>query len=201
MKTFVTMPYDHTLEGIKFSGDDQGGADIVVERLAVTENGTYTADEGTAYNVVKVNVPQLTTYELTTNGNGVYTPEEGKAYNKVTVNVPIGSNFGNINFINSSGFHVSVQGYKTKNDGSTINDNSKVIPETGGSVGVNLLLTNSPEHVNSIIAVGTLSDVDAASVNISGGSRTTAKIGTINNVAYFLINEAINTTLTFISQS
>ena len=34
-----------------------GGGDITVEALSVTENGTYTADEGKAYSPVSVSVP------------------------------------------------------------------------------------------------------------------------------------------------
>lgn len=39
------------------SGGGEGGGDITVEALSVTENGTYTAEEGKAYSPVTVNVP------------------------------------------------------------------------------------------------------------------------------------------------
>lgn len=39
------------------SGGGEGGGDITVEALSVTENGTYTAETGKAYSPVTVNVP------------------------------------------------------------------------------------------------------------------------------------------------
>lgn len=39
------------------SGGGEGGSDITVEALSVTENGTYTAETGKAYSPVTVNVP------------------------------------------------------------------------------------------------------------------------------------------------
>ena len=39
------------------SGGGEGGGDITVEALSVTENGTYTAESGKAYSPVTVNVP------------------------------------------------------------------------------------------------------------------------------------------------
>ena len=45
-----------------------GGSNITVEPLSVTENGTYTAEEGTAYSPVTVNVP-----------NSYTSADEGKA--------------------------------------------------------------------------------------------------------------------------
>ena len=48
------------------SGGGEGGGDITVEALSVTENGTYTAESGKAYSPVTVNVPSdLTTAEVT----------------------------------------------------------------------------------------------------------------------------------------
>ena len=51
------------------SGGGEGGGDITVEALSVTENGTYTAPSGKAYSPVTVNVPSgesdLSTAEVT----------------------------------------------------------------------------------------------------------------------------------------
>ena len=51
------------------SGGGEGGGDITVEALSVTENGTYTAPSGKAYSPVTVNVPapssDFTTAEVT----------------------------------------------------------------------------------------------------------------------------------------
>lgn len=44
-------------EWVKSMGGGGGGGDITVEALTVTENGTYTAEEGKAYSPVTVNVP------------------------------------------------------------------------------------------------------------------------------------------------
>lgn len=52
------------------SGGGEGGGDITVEALSVTENGTYTAESGKAYSPVTVNVPSdFTTATLTITDN------------------------------------------------------------------------------------------------------------------------------------
>ena len=69
--------------------DAQGGTEI--EELHVTENGTYNAGAGAAYNPVYVNVPEgPDVEELNISQNGTYTAESGVAYNPVNVNVPTG---------------------------------------------------------------------------------------------------------------
>lgn len=73
-----------------------GGGGVEVEPLSVTENGTYTADEGKAYSPVSVNVPSLTAEALSVTENGTYTAPTGKAYSPVTVDVPTGGGGGNI---------------------------------------------------------------------------------------------------------
>lgn len=45
------------LDELTSDGGGEGGGDITVEALSVTENGTYTAEEGKAYSPVTVNVP------------------------------------------------------------------------------------------------------------------------------------------------
>lgn len=76
-------------EWVKAVVDEAGGGsgDIEVEALSVTENGTYTADEGKAYSPVSVTVPQTTVESLSVTENGTYTAPEGKAYSPVTVSV------------------------------------------------------------------------------------------------------------------
>ncbi len=96
-------------------GDIETGSQINVESLSVTENGTYTAESGSAYSPVYVNVsPDIERLDVTENGtysasgdgydpvvvnvqpdlerldvteNGTYTPTSD-GYNLVTVNVP-----------------------------------------------------------------------------------------------------------------
>ena len=65
-----------------------GGSSLDVESLSVTENGTYEAEEGTAFNPVTVNVPspELKTYAI--NMNGDYDSPSGTAWNHVRVSVP-----------------------------------------------------------------------------------------------------------------
>lgn len=56
------MPFDATSyimgRNSASGGGGGGGGDITVEPLEVTDNGTYTADEGKAYSPVTVNVPK-----------------------------------------------------------------------------------------------------------------------------------------------
>ena len=59
---------DLTENAVVFILDDEsdsggeGGGDITVEALSVTENGTYTAEEGKAYSPVVVNVPSTSEF-------------------------------------------------------------------------------------------------------------------------------------------
>lgn len=65
---------------------EMGGVDA--EPIIITENGTYSAPEGSAYDPVTVNVPQTTVETLAVTENGTYNAPSGKAYDPVTVNVP-----------------------------------------------------------------------------------------------------------------
>lgn len=66
-----------------------GEPSVVVEPLTVTENITYTAPVGKAYNPVIGNVPTPTLESITITENGTTTAPSGKAYNEVIVNVPV----------------------------------------------------------------------------------------------------------------
>jgi hypothetical protein len=68
----------------------------VLQPKTITENGTYTADEGfDGFGTVTVNVPSIGTaspvlQEKTATANGTYYPDSGyDGLSKVTVNVPI----------------------------------------------------------------------------------------------------------------
>lgn len=63
---------------------------VTVAPLEVTENGEYTAPEGTAYSPVTVNVPTVAVESLEVTENGEYIPPTGVAYSPVAVNVPTG---------------------------------------------------------------------------------------------------------------
>lgn len=63
-----------------------GGLDL--ETLDLSENGTYNAPSGKAYNIVNANVPQTTVESKSVTANGTYTAPSGKAYSPVSVNVP-----------------------------------------------------------------------------------------------------------------
>ena len=71
---------------------DGGGKSAVIEGLAITSNGTYTAGAGVdGYSPVEVDVPapQFVTEPLNVSANGTYTPSEGiDGYSQVNVNVP-----------------------------------------------------------------------------------------------------------------
>lgn len=63
------------------------GGQIELLPLSVVQNGSYTAPDGTAYNIVTVNVPETELEHLNITANGTYTAEDGTAYDVVTVNV------------------------------------------------------------------------------------------------------------------
>jgi hypothetical protein len=84
------------------------GGDVDVVQLTATENKTYTAPEGKAYNPVKVNVPEPVLDSITINENGHFTPPAGTdGYDDITVYVP----------------------YVTQ--GTTINENGDYTPPAG----------------------------------------------------------------------
>lgn len=61
------MDFYDILLAKKLSGG--GGSSVEVEPLSVTENGTYTAEEGTAYSPVDVNIPQPKMRKITVTNN------------------------------------------------------------------------------------------------------------------------------------
>lgn len=65
-----------------------GHGGIELETLNVSENGTYDAPSGKAYDHVNAAVPQTTIESKSVTANGTYTAPAGKAYSPVTVNVP-----------------------------------------------------------------------------------------------------------------
>ena len=64
-----------------------GGASVEIVALQATENRTYTAAEGQAYNPVDVNVQGAEVLPLSVTANGTYDAPEGQAYDPVVVNV------------------------------------------------------------------------------------------------------------------
>ena len=80
-----------------FKKQAKGGDDTQIESLTATENKTYTAPTGIAYNPVIVNVPapEPTIQALLITENDTYTAPSGvDGYSPVTVNVPVGANIG-----------------------------------------------------------------------------------------------------------
>ena len=63
------------------------GENIELIPLSVVANGRYEPAEGTAYNLVTVNVPTYEVGELNITHNGTYTAEDGHVWNVVTVDV------------------------------------------------------------------------------------------------------------------
>jgi len=83
------MKYIDILLAQKLGGG--GNPEITVEELNVTENGTYVAGAGKAYNPVKVSIDVPEIEQLEATENTTYTAPEGKAYGSVVVNVPSSS--------------------------------------------------------------------------------------------------------------
>jgi hypothetical protein len=81
------MDYFDILLAKKLSGG--GGGDINVESLTATENGTYNAGTGKAYNPVVVAVPEPTLIAKSISQNGTYNASDDNAdgYSSVTVDV------------------------------------------------------------------------------------------------------------------
>ena len=69
--------------------NSSGGGDIDVESLSVTENGSYNAGEGKAYNPVIVNVPEPTLKTKSITANGIYqaSGDNADGYSSVDVHV------------------------------------------------------------------------------------------------------------------
>lgn len=76
----------------KFPVDLQGGSEPIIESLSITENGTYTPEQGVdgfSPVIVDVPTPQPVLQGLNVTENGTYTPEEGiDGFNQVVVDVP-----------------------------------------------------------------------------------------------------------------
>ena len=86
----------------------ESGGDVDVSSLVATENKTYNAGTGKAYNPVVVNVPKPVLDSITINENGHFTPPAGTdGYDDITVYVP----------------------YVTQ--GTTINENGDYTPPSG----------------------------------------------------------------------
>lgn len=68
-----------------FSTGDGGQIELIP--LSVVANGSYSAPDGKAYNLVTVNVPDTELESLNITENGTYNAPDGTAYNVVTVNV------------------------------------------------------------------------------------------------------------------
>lgn len=69
-----------------FSTGDDGTIELIP--LNVVINGSYQAPEGKAYNLVTVEVPNITLEELNVVTSGTYTAPSGTAYDVVTVDIP-----------------------------------------------------------------------------------------------------------------
>lgn len=71
-----------------FKQPSNGTNETVVQSLSVTENGSYNAGTGKAYNPVTVNVPEKTVTPLEVTANGTYDAGNNAAYNPIVVNIP-----------------------------------------------------------------------------------------------------------------
>lgn len=74
-----------------------GGSSVTVEALSATENKTYTAPSGKAYNPVTVNVPEKTLGTKTITETGTYAASSDNldGYSSVTVTI---TDYDEVNF-------------------------------------------------------------------------------------------------------
>ena len=98
-----------------------------LDSTTFTENGTYTANDGSAYYRVTVDVPTVETEETTITANGTYTAEEGKAYDKVVVNVDTST-------IETEELLVVRNGTYTPEEGKTYNTVIVNVPQPTGDI-------------------------------------------------------------------
>ena len=74
-----------------FSTGDGGQIELIP--LSVVQNGRYEAEEGKAFNLVTVNVPETMLETLNITENGTFTSDSGHAWNVVNVNVEVSNQF------------------------------------------------------------------------------------------------------------
>lgn len=123
-----------------------GGDGIDVEALAVTANGTYTAEDGKAYSPVNVNVrPNLTSMTVTEheNGTSVYRASDigydGYSSLRVNVDVPAPA-------VDASALSVTANGIYTPEAGKYYNSVTVDVPEPE-VIANELLCTKNGEYV------------------------------------------------------
>ena len=108
-------------------------------------NGTYTAEDGEAFNPVTVEIPMD---KETFVKNGTYTPTEGHVYNEVTVNVPLDTTNitknGTYKHTNNGGYStVNVNVPLTELEITSLEQKEYIAPNNGG---YSKVVINIPEE-------------------------------------------------------
>lgn len=134
------------------------GGDVDVVQLTATENKTYTAPEGKAYNPVKVNVPEKQLIGLYADENKTYRPSTGyDGFSEVTVDVPTPPPVLQSLTANHDGYFVPSSGYQGFSEVTvsvppiledlSVTENGTYMPSSGyqgfNEVSVNVPLPNN----------------------------------------------------------
>ena len=186
-KTFYIMNSNSQWEVIREI--DGGGSDITIESLSITDNGTYTAPENTAYTPITVDVqPDLGTKAISANGTYTASSDELDGYSSVTVDVPanvtnrtlqINGTFSSAvdNKDGYSSVTVDVQKAPVKTTSLTATANMHYEPSPASEL--SLIIPTIPDGVETDVSAGaTITNFDNLRVEFT--NKTTGATGHVD---------------------
>lgn len=165
------------------------GSSTELQELTITQNGTYTAPEGTAYNPVNVNVPskeeETKSITITENGKTTVLPTSGKVLSKVDIvaNVPQTAESGTVknlldntkscsNFFNNFN-GTSIDGLISYNDTANVTTMSQMFNWCGKLTSIPRLDTSKVTNMYQMFyycsSLTTIPLLDTSKVNAMNG--------------------------------